>query len=127
VGAGSPYVSNNLAWLYLEHGGDASAALSLAQEAQRLLPDSALAAGTLGWAFYKAGAYQLAVTQLTLSTQEVPDNPENQYHLGMAYLGERRFELAAQSLERALKINPGFAGAESAKAALETIAKKPRK
>lgn len=124
--SGSPYVNNNLAYLYLEHGGDTNMALSLARDARRQLPDSPLTAGTLGWAFYKSGSYQTAIDQLTISTQKLPDNPENHYHLGMAYLGARRFELAARSLERALKIDPHFPGADDAKAALNSIAKRPR-
>jgi cellulose synthase operon protein C len=127
VDPGSPYVKNNLAYLYLEHGGDATAALSLAQEAKRALPDSPVVADTLGWTHYKLGSYGLAITQLSLSTQKLPDNPEYQYHLGMSYLGAGRFEPAAQSLQRALKSKSNFADAGSARAALDAIAKRSRK
>jgi tetratricopeptide (TPR) repeat protein len=127
VDPSSPYVKNNLAYLYLEHGGDTSAALSLAREAKRALPDSPVVADTLGWTHYKLGSYELAITQLSLSTQKLPDNPEYQYHLGMSYLGAGRFEPAARFLQRALKSKSPFADAGSARAALDTIAKRSRK
>jgi tetratricopeptide (TPR) repeat protein len=126
VDSSSPYIKNNLAYLYLQHGGDPNAALSLAQDAKHALPDSPVVADTLGWAFYSVGSYAPAITQLSMSAQKHPDNPEYQYHLGMAYLGTGRFEPAAQSLQRALKTSSNFADAESAKAALDTIAKRQR-
>jgi tetratricopeptide (TPR) repeat protein len=127
LGSGSPYVDNNLAYLYLEHGGDKNVALSLAQKARRSLPDSPVAADTLGWAFYKSGAYDAAITQCSLSTQKSPDDAEFQYHLGMAYVGANRFDLAERCLRRALKSDPGFADAGSARSELEKLAKRPRK
>jgi tetratricopeptide (TPR) repeat protein len=127
VDPSSASVKNDLAYLYLQHGGDTNAALSLAQEAKRALPDSPAVADTLGWALYKLGSYQLAINQLTASAQKVPDNPEYQYHLGMAYLAAGSFGPSAQSLQRALSSDPKFLYAENAKAALETIAKRSRK
>src|SRR5262249_55285379 len=49
----SPFVANNLAYLYLEHGGDVNVALSLAQQAKQKLPDSPIVFDTIGWAYYK--------------------------------------------------------------------------
>jgi tetratricopeptide (TPR) repeat protein len=123
VSAGSAYVDNNLAWLYLEHGGDTTVALSLAREARRLMPDSPLTAGTLGWALYRSGSYETAITQLSFATEKLPKKAENEYHLGMAFFAAHRFQLAAVSLTRALKIDPDFAEAESAKQALDKIAR----
>src|SRR6185437_11125606 len=57
----SPYVANNLAFLYMEHGRDPHAALSLAQTAKNGLPNSPVTADTLGWAFYKVGYYEPAI------------------------------------------------------------------
>jgi tetratricopeptide (TPR) repeat protein len=127
VDPSSASVKNDLAYLYLQHGGDTNTALSLAQEAKRALPDSPAVADTLGWALYKLGSYQLAINQLSASTQKIPDNPEYQYHLGMAYLAAGSFGPSAQSLQRALSSDPNFAYAEDAKVALETIARRSRK
>jgi Flp pilus assembly protein TadD len=122
-----PDVKNNLAYLYLEHGGDVNIALSLAQDAKRALPNSPVVADTLGWALYKMGSYASAIPQLIACVQKVPGNPEYQYHLGMAYLGAQRFAPAAESLERALRGDGNAAYAASARAALDTISKRSRK
>ena len=120
----SPDVKNNLAYLYLEHGGDSSAALSLALEAKRALPDSPVVADTLGWAFYKLGSYESAIAQLRIGARKVPKNALYQYHLGMAYFAAGRSESASGPLQRALRSDPNFAHAASARAALDAIAKR---
>ena len=51
----SPLVAAELAFLYLEHGGDINTAVSLAQVAKQKLPDSPVTAHALGWAYYKVG------------------------------------------------------------------------
>ncbi len=83
-----PHVSNNIAYLYLEHGGDVNIAVSLARDARQKAPNDPDAADTLGWAYYKLGSRKAAVTQLTESVQKDPHNPQYQYHLGMAYLAD---------------------------------------
>jgi Flp pilus assembly protein TadD len=123
----APDVKNDLAFLYLEHGRDPNVALSLVQEAKVLLPNSPGVADTLGWAFYKVGSYEPAITQLTIATQRVPTKAAYHYHLGMAYLGAGRLGPAAQSLQQALKIDPKFADAANARTALDTIAKRSQK
>jgi Tfp pilus assembly protein PilF len=126
VDPSSPIVANNLAYLYMEHGGDPHVALSLAQGAKSGMPNSPVTADTLGWAFYKVGYYEPAIAQLSIATQKVPDRAAYQYHLGMAYLGAGRLGPAAQSLQQALKIDANFADAGNARAALDTIAKRPQ-
>jgi tetratricopeptide (TPR) repeat protein len=113
-----------LVFLYLEHGGDVNVAVSLAQAVRQRMPNSPVAADALGWAYYKIGSPVSAIVQLKTSTQKVPDNPMYQYHLGMAYLAGRRYRLAAQCLEIALKKDPKFLDAANARAALENIASK---
>jgi tetratricopeptide (TPR) repeat protein len=128
VDSSSPYVKNDLAYLYLEHGRDPNLALSLAQEAKSALPpNDPIIADTLGWAFYKVGSYEPAIAQLNIATQKLPDRATYQYHLGMAYLGAGHLGPAAQFLQRALKIDPSFSSAEKAKAALDTITKRSQK
>jgi tetratricopeptide (TPR) repeat protein len=99
-------VAGELAYLYLEHGGNVNVALSLAQEAKQRTPDSPAAAATLGWAYYKLGSIGPAISQLEESVRKEPGNALYQYHLGMAYLGARRFDVAARSLEKSLKDDP---------------------
>jgi len=123
VAPDDPLVANQLAYLYLEHGGDANVALSLAQEAKQRLPESPDVADTLGWANYKVGSPQSAVAQLKESTRRTPKNALFQYHLGMAYLALKEYDLAGQSLRLALNVDPKFAQAADARAVLEKLSR----
>ena len=117
----SPLVANNLAYLYLEHGGDINVAVSLARMVKQRMPNSPNAADTLGWAYYKLGSPESAVAQLKECAQKNPTNPTYQFHLGMAYLAARQFGLAERSLQKALQDDPNFPDAASAKAALARL------
>ena len=119
----SPMVAAELTFLYLEHGGNVNAAVSLAQIAKQKMPDSPITADALGWAYYKLGLIPSAVAQLKESSQKVPGNPIYQYHLGMAYLAARQFDQAGQSLRAALRTDPQFPYAAHARAALEQTAR----
>jgi Flp pilus assembly protein TadD len=83
-------------------------ALSLAQAAQRGLPDSPQVNDTLGWAYYQKGVYGSAVTQLEAAVKINPANPSYHYHLGLAYakLGDK--PRARTELERVLSGSPDF-------------------
>ena len=118
----SPYIANNLAYLYLEHGGDVNMALSLAQQAKQKLPDSPIVSDTIGWAYYKLRSPEAAVAQLSESVRRAPDNPVYQYHLGMAYIAAGRLTTPRQSLQQALATKPDFPYAASARTALQQIA-----
>jgi len=122
----SPLVADHLAYLYLEHGGDANIALSLAQMAKQKIPDSPLAADILGWAYYKLGSPASAITQLKESVLKAPSNAPFQYHLGMAYMAAGQSDLAKQALEKALNDNPKFPQAADAVAALHRISATPQ-
>ena len=118
----APMPAAELAFLYLEHGGDVNLALSLAQKARQNAPKSPVTADALGWAYYKSGSANLAITHLRESTLTFPKNPVYQYHLGMAYMSAHRTDMAEQSLRTALKEDPNFPYAESARNTLSEIA-----
>ncbi len=122
----SPFIANNLAYLYLEHGGDLNVALSLAQQAKQKLADSPVVADTMGWLYYKLRRPEAAVTQLSESVRRVPGNPIYRYHLGMAYMAAGRPNEATSSLQLALSASPNFPYAASAKTALRQIAEGSR-
>jgi tetratricopeptide (TPR) repeat protein len=126
INSASPIVSDHLAVLYLDHGGNVNVALSLAQTAKEKMPDSPLAADTLGWAYYKLGSPQSAVTELKEGVQKAPSVSTFRYHLGMAYLAEGQPDLAREALQQALKDNPKFPQAADAAAALEQMSKERR-
>jgi hypothetical protein len=48
----APMICAELAFLYLEHGGDINAGIALAETARKRLPGSPLTADALGWAYY---------------------------------------------------------------------------
>jgi tetratricopeptide (TPR) repeat protein len=116
----SPLLANQLSYLYLEHGGDANVALNLAQMAKQKLPNSPNVADTLGWAYYKRGMYDQAITQFKQALQAAPQSPTYHYHLGLAYLGAKNPAAARQSLEASLKL-PNFKDAPAAREALGKI------
>jgi tetratricopeptide (TPR) repeat protein len=121
----SPLIANQLAYLYLEHGGDTTAALALAQQAKAKLPQSPNIADTLGWAYYKRGMNDLATTQFKQAAQIAPKNPTYHYHLGLAYLAARNMRATEESLQLALK-DPNFQYAEPAREALKKTSKGAR-
>jgi tetratricopeptide (TPR) repeat protein len=124
VDSAAPIVADELAFLYLEHGGDVNVALGLAQQAKQRLPNSPVTSDALGWAYYKLGSPESAIAQLKDSVQKVPNNPIFQYHLGMAYLASGHRDYAQKSLQAALRDNPNFPYADSARASLDQILKR---
>ena len=121
VDPNSPVVANELAYLYLDHGGDVNVAVSMAQMAKQKMPSSPSAADALGWAYYRLGSLDSAVSQLKEAVVASPHNSLYQYHLGITYKATRQFGLAQQSFQRALKDNPNSLYAASARQALKDI------
>jgi Flp pilus assembly protein TadD len=113
--------ANNLAWIYSEHGGDKDKALQLAQIAKEQAPDDPRISDTLGWIMYKRGVYQRAVSLLKESAERLPNNPQVQYHLGMAYqqLGDR--DNARKALQLATDSPENFVGKDEARRTLSTL------
>lgn len=113
--------ANNLAYLLLKTGENFDRALTLAQQARRAMPNSPNAADTLGWAYFKRGMYTQAEQLFEEAASKVPDNPTYQYHLGMAYQGEKHVSEARLHLERVLKIDPNYENASDVRKALAEL------
>jgi hypothetical protein len=114
-------VADELAFLYLEHDGDVNVALGLTQRPS----NASVAADALVWAYYKLGSTESAVVaNLKDAVQMMPNNATYKYHLGMAYLGGWSSSPSPRSLQTALKDNPNFIYAASARAGLNEIAKR---
>lgn len=116
---------NNLAFLYSEKLNQIDKGFELAQRARALQPSEPHMADTLGWIAYKKGQYPWAVGLLQESADKLPNEPEVQYHLGMAHymMGE---EVPAQlALKRAFLLQDGFAGSEDAKRRLAILTLDP--
>ncbi len=110
-----PVAANNLAYLMLEHGGDVTVALSLAQAGRRGLPDLPNSADTLGWADYRQGVYNAAIDNLQQAIKGDPKNPTYHYHLGMAYQKSGNLPMARKEFETALQLNPQFSHSDEIK------------
>ena len=107
--------ANNLAQMYADGNENLDVALQLAQTAKAGLPKAPEVDDTLGWVYYKKGLSALAIASLKQCAAADPQNPSYLYHLGLAYSQNGDKVLARQTLERALKIQPDFAGADEAR------------
>jgi Flp pilus assembly protein TadD len=114
--------ANNLAYILLEHGGDANRALSLAQTGRKGMTDSPNSADTLAWAYYHTGAYSVAAPLLEDAVKKVPTNPTYRYHLGMVYQKLNDNAKAKSAFEAAIKAKPDSPAADSARKALSELA-----
>jgi len=113
--------ANNLAYLLTARGGDKERALQLAQMAKEASPDDPSISDTLGWILYNRGVYQRALTLLKESAAKLPENPEVQYHLGMAALKVGDTETAKKSLAAATAAPTNFVGKDEDRQALAQL------
>jgi tetratricopeptide (TPR) repeat protein len=114
--------ANNLAWNYAEHGGSLDIALGLAQKARETNPNDPSIGDTLGWIYYKKGAYGTALGLLKESNEKMKNsNPTVLYHLGMAAYKMGDESLARDSLNKAVTSGQKFSGVEEAKKTLTEI------
>jgi Flp pilus assembly protein TadD len=114
--------ANNLAYLYAERGKNIDVALSLAQTAMEQLPNDPGVADTLGWIYYKKGAYLKAIGLLRESAEKLPENATVRYHLGMAYYRNGDRENAKRELTKGLRLDAAAPWAGEAKQTLAEIA-----
>ncbi len=84
--------ANNLAWIHAESGEDLDKALTLAQTATSVLPESPEIMDTLGWVYYKKQLPDLAIPLFERSVEKAPDNVSYRYHLGLAYVQIRGYD-----------------------------------
>jgi tetratricopeptide (TPR) repeat protein len=110
--------SNNLAWLYVEGGGNLDVAMQLAVSASHQLPKVPEVSDTLGWIYVKKGLADLAIPPLLASVAGDPKNASYRYHLGLAYAKKGDKRKAKDAFDEALKLQPGLKEAADARAAL---------
>jgi tetratricopeptide (TPR) repeat protein len=112
----NPVVSNNLAFVLLEHKTDKASyerALALAKPLEAT--NNAAFLDTLGWAYYKVGQYDDASRVLQRVVAASPNEPMFNFHLGMALYKAGKADDAKPLLKKALEKNSNFPGAEEAK------------
>jgi tetratricopeptide (TPR) repeat protein len=117
----NPIVSNNLAYLLLEHGGSVNVALTLAQTGRKGLPELPNSGDTLGWAYYNNGAYSLAAPLFEDAVKKVPGNQVYRYHLGMAYKKLNDSPRAKIELQKAIDLSPTTPVAGKSRQALSEL------
>jgi tetratricopeptide (TPR) repeat protein len=90
------------------------------------MPDSPNSADTLGWAYYQKGIYGSAINLFQESLKDgrkggQPEDAVTYYHLGLAYQKSGQKELSRTTLQKALKLNPKFPGADGARQTLAQL------
>ncbi len=101
---------NNLSYLYAERLNQLDKALDLARKARTLQPADPSVADTFGWILYLKGDYQQAFAILQESAGKLADNPEVQFHLGMAAYMMGRSDVARVAFQKALSAPADFPG-----------------
>jgi tetratricopeptide (TPR) repeat protein len=117
---------NNLAFLYSEQLNQLDRAFELAKQARDLLPFDPSTADTLGWIYFKRGAYPTALGLLQESAAKLPGQPEVQYHLGMANYMLGFEEAARTALLNSRQTSAVFAGQAEAANCLAILAINPQ-
>jgi tetratricopeptide (TPR) repeat protein len=112
---------NNLAYLYAERLNQLDKAYDLARKAHASKPDDPATADTLGWILYKRAGYDQAVTLLKESATKLPNIPEIQFHLGMAYYMTGQIEAARTALRQAADAQSDFPGKRDAERRLALL------
>jgi tetratricopeptide (TPR) repeat protein len=97
---------NNLAYLMAEHNGDLDDALTKAQKAKRLMPNTHEVADTLGWIYLKKNLSDNAIDIFKDLVTKAPNHSTFRYHLGMALYQKGDKPKALRELNEALKYNP---------------------
>src|SRR6266446_1988930 len=112
---------NNLAYLYTEQLNDVDKAYDLARKAHELLGQDPSVGDTFGWVLYKRGDYQQALPILQESAGKAADNPEIQFHLGMAAYMMGQTDLARVALRKAASATKDFRGKDESKRRLALL------
>jgi tetratricopeptide (TPR) repeat protein len=115
---------NDLAFLLASRNEDLPRATTLAEEAQRALPDHPAVADTVGFVYLQSNRQDAALQQFRYAlelarAQAGPESPIVHYHLGLSLLSLGRKQDAAGAFQKALEINPSFPGSDDARRLLE--------
>ncbi len=113
--------ANNLAYLMVEAKQNLDVALSYAETARRLLPNSPDTADTLAWVYYNKGTYELARDLLEDATKAEPNNASIHYHLGLTYAKLGNKADAATQLKKAVDLAPNTQTGKNATDALSKV------
>jgi tetratricopeptide (TPR) repeat protein len=85
VSPNEPAVLNYLGYSWVDKGLNVKAALGMLEKARSLSPQDGYVIDSVGWAYYRLGRYEEAVSALEDAVQIVPSDPTINDHLGDAY------------------------------------------
>src|SRR5262249_47771058 len=108
-------------WLLAESGEKLDEALNFARVAKDKLGESSEVLDTMGWIYYKKGAFPSALDLFKQCVRQDTNNPTFNYQLGMTNFKIVEREHECQSLSQAIKLNPGFPGSDEAKSTLAKL------
>jgi len=80
-----PEVLNYLGYSWIDQGINLDEGMEMIRKAVELRPRSGFIVDSLGWAYYRLGEYEKAVTELERAVQLMPQDPTINDHLGDAY------------------------------------------
>ena len=112
---------NNLAYLYSENLVDLDRAYELAQRAREVLPNDPATADTLGWVLSKRGQYGQALGLLQEAANQLPGEPEVQFHLGKTYYMMGQGDSARLAFQQALQSGKDFRGKDECNQCLAVL------
>jgi Flp pilus assembly protein TadD len=99
-------VLNNLAFGVAEHNGDLDQALTMAQQAKRILPAMPEVSDTLGWIYLKKNLPDQALPVFQDLVTKNPERSTFHYHLGLALAQKGDKARAREEVKKALSLNP---------------------
>ena len=97
-------IANELAYIYAQMEKNLDRALELAKKAHSMIDEKGYTADTLGWVYYKRGAYSLAKLHINNAIDEEPEKGLYRYHLGMIFFKEKEFNEATENFSKALSL-----------------------
>lgn len=97
---------NNLAYALAVQKQQPKEALPFAQRAYLLTREPALTGDTLAWVYHLLGDDKTALPLLQDAVKRVPQHPTLRWHLGAVLANVGQADLALQSLEMAIRLDP---------------------
>lgn len=101
----NPYVLNYLGYSWIDQGINIKRATEMVQRAVDQRQNDGYIVDSLGWAYYRVGRFEEAVTQLERAVQLRPEDPVINDHLGDAYWRVGRHREARFQWTRALSLD----------------------
>jgi putative PEP-CTERM system TPR-repeat lipoprotein len=103
---------NNIA--YYMTAEDLDSALSFAQQAAEIMPNSAAVEDTLGWIYFRKGLYKMAVPYLEHAAAKEP-TPRRKFHLSLCYLKMGDRKTGQPMLQAAIAQDPSLLNSDEAR------------